>query len=241
MLERMQILLLLAAAAVADSDALGRTAFAAGNYRQALIHFERALRTAEPADRAAVLSNASQASIALDELHAAETYTRLALEVEPKRAALWQQLGQIYLLRGKLDQARASLERARIIGESPAILADLGVLAQRRKRPAEAIQLFRRAADLLPPGQPRARILANLGDALAATGQLDQGIEALRAALNETPGEHPDRERILESYAGALARVGRKKESKAAAAEADRIRSAFRSNHAAVSAAELRR
>lgn len=213
----------------ATHDALGRSEFSAGRFRSAQRHFQAAMKTPgqSPASLAAVLSNAAQTAFALEEYAEAETLTRRAAALAPDWPGQWQQLGQVLMARGKDGEAEVALLRALSIRETAALLSDLGVLAQRRKRMAQALEYFARAEPLSKPGAERARILANAGVARGRMGDKLGAVESLGRAASELSASHPDLERILWAYSEALSKLGRKAEAQEASQRAESIRSAF--------------
>lgn len=213
----------------ATHDALGRSEFAAGRYRSAQKHFQAAIKTPgqSAASTAAVLANAGQTALALEEYAEAEMLTRRAAALAPDWPGQWQQLGQVLMAVGRNGEAEVALLRALSIRETAAVLSDLGVLAQRQKRTAKALEYFSRAEQVSAPGEERARILTNLGVARGRLGDKLGAVESLERAASELAANHPDLERILWAYSQALSRIGRKMEAHDAARRAESIRSAF--------------
>ncbi|MBM3756219.1 MAG: tetratricopeptide repeat protein [Acidobacteria bacterium] len=213
----------------AAHDATGRAEFAAGRYRSAQKHFQAAMKTPGQSDAslAAVLANAAQAAFALEEYAEAETLTRRAAALAPDWPGQWQQLAQVLMARGKDGEAELALLQALSVRETAAVLSDLGVLAERRKRMAKALEYFTRAEVLAKPGVERARILANLGVARGRMGDKAGAVESLGRAVSELETNHPDLERVLWGYSEALSKLGRKAEAREATRRAESIRSAF--------------
>lgn len=86
---------------------------------------------------------------------------------------LWLALGTREMETGDPAAAEIHLQKSIDQRETPEALAQLGLLCLRTQRGARAIELYRRALDLVPPagaGDARARALASLGDALQAAG-----------------------------------------------------------------------
>jgi tetratricopeptide (TPR) repeat protein len=213
----------------AAHDALGRSEFAAGRFRSAQKHFQAAMNTPgqSTASMAAVLANGAQAAFALEEYAEAENLTRRAAALSADWPGQWQQLGQVLMARGKNTEAEIALLRALSIRETASVLSDLGVLAERRKRMAQALGYFSRAEPLSASGAERARILTNLGVARGRMGDKPGAAESLGRAVSELDANHPDLERILWAYSEALSRIGRRTEAKEAVRRAESIRSAF--------------
>lgn len=109
---------------------------------------------------------------------------------------------------GDLEGAVETAERARLLGpDDPAVLHNLGAIAQAQRKPEEALALWERATDAVPVPMT----LWRMGKLLL---ELDRPNDALRAfsrsAANLTRWTWPDSERWLPAYeAGKLyARAG---------------------------------
>jgi len=117
-------------------------------------------------------------------------------------------LGETYRRAGQMDkaialyQAALTQKEAKLGKDDPLVatsLNDLALLYNQAKRFDEAIPLLRRAVALRKPLGPDdhvlGRTLQNLGDALGATGKLDEAekayLEALRIAQAQKPVDRP--------------------------------------------------
>jgi tetratricopeptide (TPR) repeat protein len=218
-------------------DALGRADMGTGHYRDAKRHFERALHLAADeslAVRAAVTANLGQACQALGELARAEQLFRRTLEAMPERAAVWNLLGGVLYLQRRYEEAEDAQRRAMSNPADPASVTarnDLAVICEARGRFREAAVLYEQAISSAPAGQPRARMLANLGalylklgNPTAATVALGRSLEEMETAVGPA---HPDVARVLEDYERVLRKAGRKAEARNAAKRAAVIRSSF--------------
>jgi Flp pilus assembly protein TadD len=84
---------------------------------------------------------------------------RHAVELRPDDGYVLDSLGWLFVKRGRLDDARATLERAdRLAPFEPEILLHLGELCLRRGQDARARELFHQALALDPVGRLRARL-----------------------------------------------------------------------------------
>lgn len=111
---------------------------------------------------------------------AAPTGRSFELQIEEHR-----NLGVAFLRTGMLDEANREFRRVAELrpseGSAPFYL---GVVAARQERWAEAVQLFRTAADR---AGPRPAVLHNLALALHMTGDLDQAEAFLAEAASRSP------------------------------------------------------
>jgi tetratricopeptide (TPR) repeat protein len=223
----------------ASLDALGQQEFRAGNYRKAKSYFDRSLRVKRDRseDQVAALGNAGQAYMALGEYARAEELFREALQLNPRHAGLWQFLGKVLFLRERYADAEAAQHQALVlVNPSDSFVAaaahnDLAILYQTQNKRREAISSLQSAAASTPPGQGRARILANLGVLQWKYGSKQEAAQYLQQALTEMEAavgpEHPDVGRILDDYREVLRATGQKAAAKQAARRAAAIRSAF--------------
>jgi tetratricopeptide (TPR) repeat protein len=223
-------------------DALGRTEYQAGRYRLAAKYFDLSLQiwTPHSPEQAAGLCNAGQAYQAMGQQRRAEDSFRRALEILPQSPQIWVSLGQILFLRRRYAAAEAAQRKALTMyqdSRSPdaAIpLNDLAILYQAQLKNQQAEEALAQAVALLPAGQRRARILANLGALQWKMGRKNDAESQLRSALGEMeqavgPG-HPDVGRILEDYSAVLKKTGRGDEARSLEKRAQGIRSAFAPN-----------
>jgi len=234
------------AVAVEDSslvvilDALGRTEFKAGRYRRAKTYFERSLglvRGKGTAEEAIALTNAGTALQALGENTRAEEMFRRALQVQPRNAAIWHLLGQSLFEERRYMEAETALRQSLTIQEesadrvSGAILSDLASIYSAQRQHRQALDILDRAITATPPGQVRARMLANrailrwkLGHRADAESDLTQALAEMEAAVSPL---HPDVAVILHSYAAVLEITGRGRQAKEIQKRAQAIDSSF--------------
>lgn len=193
-------------------DALGRTEFASGRFRNAQRWFEKAAALAtEPAGQAAALGNLARSHLALGELRVANTLAARAADLLSSSPSISLLQGQISFRLGDLPAARRSLQKAVTLGAGSVALADLAFLSA-------APNLLEEIIDGMPPGHTRARALRNLGllqwrngDRRQAVATLHRTILELEAAVGPT---HPDLSATLTDYAEALEKIGRKTEAR---------------------------
>jgi tetratricopeptide (TPR) repeat protein len=213
-------------------DGLGQVEFVAGLYRTAEKYFERSLKVPgrEPAAKAAALSNAGQAYMALGENHRAEEHFRQAMTLMPDDPGLWHRLGQAMLSQGRHAEAELAFRKALVDGDVQ-VLNDLAGVLEIQKRRGAAIALLRDAVARSPAGQSRARMLRNLavlewkgGDRQTAANLLREALAEMETAVG---AEHPDMAYVLNDYAAALGKTGDKVRSGEAANRAKAIRSIF--------------
>src|SRR5262245_61303689 len=107
-------------------------------------------------------------------------------------AAFWQTLAEAHLAEGELQQAEEAFRRVTELDSSLAgAHYGLGYLLQRRGLLREAIQAYRRAADIDPY---KAEVFGNLAAAYFSMRQKDKALAALRAAMALEPGNMKWRE-----------------------------------------------
>ena len=119
----------------------------------------------------------------------AETSFRLALQDNPASAEALYGIGSIYLKQQKTSEARESFERAIKLHASypdtlPNAWNNLGLLAAREGRAAEAIPLFQEALRLSPD---HLVALENLGNAYRQQKQWDEARKVLERAVAVGP------------------------------------------------------
>ena len=119
----------------------------------------------------------------------AEASFRLALRDDPSSAEALYGLGSVYLKQEKIDAAREQFERAtKLQGSYPDTLANvwnnLGLLATREKRTAEAIPYFEQALKLSPD---HLIALENLGNAYRQQKNWDEARKFLERAVAVGP------------------------------------------------------
>ena len=119
----------------------------------------------------------------------AEASFRLALRDDPSSAEALYGLGSVYLKQEKIGAAREQFERAtKLQGSYPDTLANvwnnLGLLATREKRTAEAIPYFEQALKLSPD---HLIALENLGNAYRQQKNWDEARKFLERAVSVGP------------------------------------------------------
>jgi len=121
----------------------------------------------------------------------AEASFRQALRDDPSSAEAVYGLGSVYLKQQKTDEAHASFERAttlraRYPDTLPNAWNNLGLLATREGRTAEAIPYFQEALRLSPD---HLIALDNLGNAYRQQKQWDEARKVLQRAVTVGPGD----------------------------------------------------
>jgi tetratricopeptide (TPR) repeat protein len=221
------------AAVGAILDALGRTQFQSGQYRESTHSFERALQLwDQPVDRVAGLCNAGQAYREVGDYGRAEAYVREALALAPTEPRVWQLLGSVLIKRKRYQQAEAAERHSLSLGGTgiaASVWSDLAVIHEAQGKYEESEKALQRSIEITTPGRQRARMLANLGDVERKLGRFEdavvhsrQGLEEMEAAVGP---RHPDVATILEVHSTALRQAGRRPEAKQAAGRAREIRS----------------
>lgn len=236
----MQILLWCSVSVLLGQTAHDRGAaeFQAGRFQAAKKYFAQAVREAagsEP-DLAAKLSNLAQAQVALGELALASETIRRSIDYQPKSAQLWNQLGQVLILRKQYREAEEVQRKALMLAGpgQPAVAAviysDLSLIYKEAGKNSQALESLESARALLPAGRARARVLSNLGMLCWGLGRKTEAASYLGRALQEmeeAAGQHhPDVGRILEQYSTVLSKSGQKQVAREMAARAEEIRSA---------------
>lgn len=142
-----------------DAYQLGKRCSQAGNYLQALGHYDRALALRPTAGEA--WHDRGVALFRLGRLReAAESYQR-ALEAMPASAVTWYALGAIWSQTGQPDQAIAALERAVALSPAnPRYRLDLGMVLAGVARGEEAAAQWRAVLKVDPQNQEAQALLA---------------------------------------------------------------------------------
>ena len=220
-------------------DALGRADFQLGNYRSAARYFERSLKIWNPRSkaRATALCSVGEVYQAMGDYRRAEAVFRESLEVLPSAPQVWLVLGQVLLLRRDYGQSEASLNKALALFEElksdqvAVVMSDLAALKYAQLNYPKALEILQRALLLLGPGQPRSRVLANLGLLNWKLGRKSEAETNFKLALVEMETavgrQHPDVGRILDDYSEVLKKTGRTKEYREMKIRADGIRADF--------------
>jgi tetratricopeptide (TPR) repeat protein len=119
------------------------------------------------------------------DLEGAVAKLKLAIQLEPKYAAAWFNLGRALQDQQKLPEALAAYHKAIALDPKGAgAWNNLGVVFQDQNRLLEAIAAYLRAIDLDPKF---ANAHSNLGSALHYQGRLDEAESAYRRAIQVKP------------------------------------------------------
>lgn len=116
-----------------------------------------------------------------------EQHLRSVLQIEPKNARALNALGYYLVDRSReLDEAERYIKQAiEIMPTDPAIIDSLGWLSYRRGNYTEALQLLRKAYQLLFDPE----IAAHLGEVLWVSGDRQSASEIWDDALKQRPGD----------------------------------------------------
>jgi len=166
---------------------LGRSLFVLGQYDEAVQPFEKAMRSAPPANRAAVHRATALNFVELGMMQEAERHFRDAIRLY--RAATGAQpdprvdYGAFLIRQGRAQDALQMLHQSVTASPgspragSPRAYAELGRALLELDRPAEALGPLKRAVDLDPTAWA-VRLL--LGKAYLRLGRTDEGERELR-------------------------------------------------------------
>ncbi len=172
--------------AVAHNN-VGEALVREGRHRDALSHFEDALRI-DPRDahlKKQVRANLARTLAELGEYAAAAEHYQGVLADHPDDVDLRCGLGVVLASQGRDDQAIEQFQEA--IGRDPRHADshyNLGLVFANQGRPGEACIHFRRALAVKPDD---VRFLTNLGTALAQRGMIDEAILHLSRAVEIDP------------------------------------------------------
>ncbi|WP_395687187.1 tetratricopeptide repeat protein [Caenimonas koreensis] len=137
------------------------------------------------------------ANTALDEaiaLHSAgklkqaEAAYRQLLDRSPDNADAWHLLGGVYLQSSDFVQAEAHFRHALTLREDPLFLLNLSRPLEAQRKWDEAVQVARRAIELLPESIDMRH---RLGEVLLQAGRLEEAEQAFRAAIAVAPTYAP--------------------------------------------------
>lgn len=158
---------------------LARTRSALGDNGLALEYFQRALAL-RPGDGATHRALGYHHYLNDDLPRAIESY-RAAATLQPDDPAPWNSLGGLYLTQGDLERAGEAFNRSLALKPSYSALSNLGTLKYGQQSYADAVELYRRAAELDPDDY---RVWGNIGDALSAVpATAQQAREPYRRAI----------------------------------------------------------
>ena len=129
----------------------------------------------------------AQKAIAQNDLAAAESACRRALQLAPETSAAWRTLGQIALLRQAWEQAEAYLEKA--LRGTPDDLDALNWHGLACLQQQKYLQGRRSLARLLPQRPDLTQAHTNLGLCFLGLGELQPAETSFRRALQVAPGD----------------------------------------------------
>ena len=115
---------------------------------------------------------------------------RNVLVINPKHPGAYLNLGNIYLMQGKLSEAAEAFQKAKSL--SPRMFAadaynNLGVVYKRQGRLQEAIEEFHKSIAVRPWNDAA---YVNLGDVYVKMEDLDQAISCMEKAVQITPEQY---------------------------------------------------
>ena len=164
---------------------LGEAYHANGKTREAMVHFERALRI-EP-KQTSVHSSLGVFYLEMGQLNESLAHLEKALEIEPNFADAHYNLGNTYLQMGRADDALSHYKRALEINpnDTEALNNMAWILATwpdaLTRDGAKAVELAERADFFTRPESPIAS--ATLGAAYAEAGRFPEALKAAKRAL----------------------------------------------------------
>ena len=154
----------------------------------------------------------------------AETAFKQAIALTPDNTRAHNNLGATYYSMGRPDDAATAWEHSSAIRPTSAAASNLGTYYYRRGRYTEAARNYERAVALTPGSH---RLWRNLGAALYwAPGQRDKAAAAYRRAIELAEQErqvNPRQPVLLAELADAYSMVGRRQETRDAAAAVERL------------------
>ncbi|MCI0343004.1 MAG: tetratricopeptide repeat protein [Planctomycetales bacterium] len=128
-----------------------------------------------------------------------ETLAEATVAAVPESARAWFGLGEVRASAGRLDEARASYERALAIHAGYAEAAvNLGSTLLRLGRAADAEAAFRRAVEISPPGLGGA--FSNLGSILLRRGEVPEAVRLLEEGARREPRQPAVQANLAEGY-----------------------------------------
>jgi adenylate cyclase len=145
-----------------------------------------------------------------------------ALDLDDSLADTHVLLGNIYLMKGRYQEAMDAGEKALILEPNGAdVNALLGLMLRYLGRPEEAISVLEKAIRLNPI--PPAWYLYNMGDAYRLAGLHDKAIESFKKALKQNPDHFLAKVYLAATYG----ETGREEEGRRVADEVIRINPKF--------------
>lgn len=181
---------LVAAPSAESHYALGHALHLLNSLAEAIQHLDRSLALDPRRVQACIVAGACQ--LIRNEPEAAERYFRRAIEIEPRNASAWTNLGVALDRTDRDDDALAAYERAatleRATGQQAGGLTNFAIAVGHTGRVDEAIRLM--ASDPLPPGPYRQYVH---GLALVTAGRLAEGwpLHEFRWACEPLVGTRP--------------------------------------------------
>jgi len=172
--------------------------------------FEATLRGGK--DLVAIFDGLGRAEFAANHFVNAKQWFEKAVREAPKSAAAWGNLARTHFALKDHRAAQSAVMRALALAPDSAVLWSLkGQICLQNKDLEGAEAAFQTALKGLPPGQARARILANLGnqrwqaqDKTGAAKWLNQALKEMEASVGP---HHPDSVKIRADYAECTATV----------------------------------
>jgi tetratricopeptide (TPR) repeat protein len=170
-----------------DHNNLAVALAALGRYREAIPHYEAALRGPKPNPE--VTYNLGLALYQMGDDTAALARFEEAVRLKPDYGSAWNMQGLALISMNRLPDAVARFEEGlRRVGPFADLYSNLGLTLMKLNRPAEGVVQLEAAAKLLPGFPP---FQSNLGIALAKAGQLPEAAARFREAIRLQPDD-PD-------------------------------------------------
>ena len=152
----------------------------------------------------------------------AAAFAQKALDLDDSLADTHVLLGNIYLMKGRYQEAMDAGEKALILEPNGAdVNALLGLMLRYLGKPEAAISVLEKAIRLNPI--PPAWYLYNMGDAYRLAGLHDKAIESFKKALDQNPDHFLAKVYLAATYG----ETGREEEGRRVAEEVIRINPKF--------------
>ncbi len=135
----------------------------------------------------AILANLGAALVAKGDSFSAIKYFEKAIEIDPKNAKAYYNLGNAYMSLNRLEKAADEYKKAVETDPNYAMAyGNLAVALAQMNRLFDAIHNFTRAAELEPNNS---ELIYNLAAALARTGEVDKGIQYMERVIELSPND----------------------------------------------------
>ncbi len=165
--------------------ALGQIHYEAERWKPALDHYQRVL--AIRPNHSGSLLGAGEASAKLNDLPAAETFLRKAIESDPKAADAANQLGLVLTKQNRAAEAKQWFERAiSIRRDHTGAINNLAVLYADLGQRNDAIAAFRYGIEMAPEN---GELYLNLGRLYVQMGDREKAREVMNQLLAKKPGD----------------------------------------------------